>query len=487
MNNMGKHSIEKRGKVSSPSLLDLRMRSAATQATPMTIRRRRIGAAASGLLGMAFLPLAVAHADEWTVTPDPHSVETVTGLYGYGFGGTLTTPPSVSGSIQGYNLIDYHDITAGNSGAFNGLESTSADGLGDFNQGVYVTSDVSGTDAPSIGSVFDTANIGNGALVNVYSDIYSPTGDTITDTVTTPFGSYSVPTTFDAANILVADAGGVTIGSGAVIDPDGSQLVSALTGIPPLFVAFQGSQPFYVDGSEGPAFNAANTITQDVLGTYTEAVLVTSDAPGATVGTAAGDIPAAGSVFNTIDYDGIQNVYSDLISTSGGANVITDTLKTPLGDFAIPITFDAAKAETTDVIHLPDGAELTPVGAFNYDGINGLPPENVSIQGMQAFTYTDMENSGSLNADVTNTLDLFGNTDQTMLVTSSTESAIPVGSVFETVNWADSGFGTVYADIVTAGGTNLISDTLVTPSGDFPIPVFLDAAAGLAADMFNGV
>jgi hypothetical protein len=59
--------------------------------------------------------------------------------------------------------------------------------------------------------------------------------------------------------------------------------------------------------------------------------------------------------------------------------------------------------------------------------------------------------------------------------------------VFETVNWADSGFGTVYSDIVTAGGTNLISDTLMTPLGDFPIPVYLEAAAGLAADMFNGV
>ena len=163
-----------------------------------------------------------------------------------------------------------------------------------------------------------------------------------------------------------------------------------------------------------------------------------------------------------------STIYTDLISTSGGADVITDTLKTPLGDFVIPITFDAAKAETTDVIHLPDGAELTPMGAFDYDGINGLPPEDVSIQGMQAFTYTDIETSGSLNADVTNTLDLYGNTDQTILVTSSTESAIPVGSVFETVNWADSGFGSVYADIVTAGGTNLISRDSGNPVGRLP-------------------
>jgi hypothetical protein len=488
---LGKHSAGKRDNIMAPSRFDLQVRLAVTQATSMASRRRttrKIGAVAGGLLGLALLPLAVAHADDWTVSPDPLSNEIITGIYGYGFGGSLTTPPSVSGSIQGYGVFDYNDVTTGNSGEFNGIESTSHDGLGDVNQAVYVTSDVSGTDAPSTGSVFDTANMGDGAFVNVYSDIYSPSGDTITDTVETPYGNYTIPTTFDAAHIPVADAGGVAIGNGDIIDPAGSQTVSAITGIPPLFVAYQGSEPFYVDGSESPAFNADNTITQDVLGTYTEAVLVTSDAKDATVGTAGGDVPAAGSIFNTIDYGGIQNVYSDLTSTTGGADVITDTLDTPTGDYIIPITFDAAKAETTSAMNLPDGADLTPQGAFDYSGVNGLPPENVSVQGTQTFLYTDGDSSGTLHADVTNTLDLFGNTDETLLVTSSTDPEAPVGSVFETVNWADTGIENVYSDIVSAtGGADTITDTLVTPWGDFTIPIYLDAAADLAADSFSGI
>jgi hypothetical protein len=480
---MGKHSAGKRDSIMAPSRFDLQVRLAASQATSMTRRTSKIGAAAGGLLGLALLPLAVAHADDWTVSPDPLSHETITGIYGYGFGGSLTTPPSVSGSIQGHGVFDYNDVTTGKSVEFNGIESTSHDGLGDVNQAVYVTSDISGTDAPSTGSVFDTSNMGDGAFVNVYSDIYSPSGDTITDTVETPYGNYTIPTTFDAAHILVADAGGVTIGNGDIIDPAGSQTVSAITGIPPLFIAYQGSEPFYVDGSESPAFNADNTITQDILGTYTEAVLVTSDAKGA-----GGDVPAAGSIFNTIDYGGIQNVYSDLTSTTGGADVITDTLDTPSGDYLIPITFDAAKAETTSAINLPNGAELTPEGTFDYSGVNGLPPENVSVQGMQTFVYADGDSSGTLNADVTNTLDLFGNTDETLLVTSSTDPAAPVGSVFETVNWADTGIENVYSDIVSAtGGADTITDTLVTPWGDFTIPIYLDAAAGLAADSFSGI
>jgi hypothetical protein len=480
---MGKHSAGKRDSIMAPSRFDLQVRLAASQATSMTRRTSKIGAAAGGLLGLALLPLAVAHADDWTVSPDPLSHETITGIYGYGFGGSLTTPPSVSGSIQGHGVFDYNDVTTGKSGEFNGIESTSHDGLGDVNQAVYVTSDISGTDAPSTGSVFDTSNMGDGAFVNVYSDIYSPSGDTITDTVETPYGSYTIPTTFDAAHILVADAAGVTIGNGDIIDPAGSQTVSAITGIPPLFIAYQGSEPFYVDGSESPAFNADNTITQDILGTYTEAVLVTSNAKGA-----GGDVPAAGSIFNTIDYGGIQNVYSDLTSTTGGADVITDTLDTPSGDYLIPITFDAAKAETTSAINLPNGAELTPEGTFDYSGVNGLPPENVSVQGMQTFVYTDGDSSGTLNADVTNTLDLFGNTDETLLVTSSTDPAAPVGSVFETVNWADTGIENVYSDIVSAtGGADTITDTLVTPWGDFTIPIYLDAAAGLAADSISGI
>ena len=62
----------------------------------------------------------------------------------------------------------------------------------------------------------------------------------------------------------------------------------------------------------------------------------------------------------------------------------------------------------------------------------------------------------------------------------------PVGSVFETVTFGHSGFENLYTDIVsTTGGADAITDTLVTPLGDFPLPTLLDAIAGPVPDMFS--
>ena len=57
----------------------------------------------------------------------------------------------------------------------------------------------------------------------------------------------------------------------------------------------------------------------------------------------------------------------------------------------------------------------------------------------------------------------------------------PVGSVFETVTFGDSGVENIYADIAsTTAGGDVITDTLVTPLGDLPVSFTLDASAGLA-------
>ena len=123
---MGKHSIAKREKSRALHFRSCGLRSAARQATSMTRRRllAESGAAAGGLLGLAFLPLAVAHADEWTVTPDPNSVETVTGIYGYGFAGFDLLLRLWREASRGIKTFDYTDTTTGISGTFTGLEST---------------------------------------------------------------------------------------------------------------------------------------------------------------------------------------------------------------------------------------------------------------------------------------------------------------------------------------------------------------------------
>ena len=446
---------------------------------------RTLGAAAGGLLGVAFLPAAVALADDWDIVAAPDSTETVTGIYGDGFADFYLVSPAVQGSIQGNQEFAYTDTTTGDTGEFFGLESSSPDGS---YQEVYVLADPSGSDAPSVGSVFDTTTAG--PFTNVYADLVSATGgpDTITDTLETPFGDYNIPITFDAADFRIADADGVTIGYGTVIDPVGSQAINAITGISPIDVALQGTQYFDVDNSTNPAFYAVDTTTADILSTYTEAVLVTKDLEG-TVGTTALDTPAVGSIVNTIGAGDIELVYSELLGTNGGPDLITDWLYTPFGNFEIPTTFEAAQAEDTAAIDLPGGDHLTPLGTLDFTGVNGLPPVDVGVQGTQDFEFANAGGAtGQFTADVTNTLDLFDDSTETVLVTSNTDPAAPIGSVFETVTWGDTGFENVYTAIVSAtGGADTITDTLVTPLGDFPLPNMFDAALGLAADMFGGI
>jgi hypothetical protein len=452
---------------------------------------RALGATA-GLLGFAFLPAAVAVADDYEVTPDSYSTEAITGIYGYGFDGLGTAPPALAGTVQGDQLFDYTDVTTGDTGTFSGYENTSTDTLGDSNSAVYVEFDGSGADAPPVGSVFDTYTFGDGLYENIYSAIPAADGDQISDTMVTPYGDYSIPVAFDASEVTGADDGGVPVGDGDDMDPVAdSQLITAMSGIPPLDVALQGTQIFDISSGDN-AFDSDEATTQDILGTQTEAVLVTKDLTGI-VGTASGDTPAVGSIFNTISLWGVENVYSDLVSSSG-ANVITDTVETSMGDFTIPVTFDAAQVETLSNdadVDVPDSYQIDPTSDFDItgagSGTNGLAPIDAGVQGTQDFDFTDGVQSGSFTADVTNTLDALDNSTETILVTSSANpDALPVGSVIETVTWGDTGFGNIYSDIASAtAGADTISDTLLTPFGDFTVPTTFDAAVGLASDFFG--
>ena len=463
--------------------LDLRIGVAAGQAISATTRRRSartLGAAAGGLLGFVFLPAAAAFADDYTI--DPTGIETITGIYGYGFDGVDTASPATPGSIQGHQGFTFTDTSSGETGTFNGFESNATDSFADTNQEVLVTSS-SGTDAPPVGSVLDTYTLGDSGYANIYSAI--PTGGgnyEITDTVVTPEGDYAIPTTFNAADLTAADAGGVPIGTGDVMDPVGSQTINSITGISPLAMADDGTQVFNVENASGQvigSFNAENTITGDFFGSYTEAALVTKD-----LGTVAND-PGVGSIFNTMNYLGSESVYSDVTSASG--NEITDTIVTPLGNFDIPITFDAAQVETTSAIDLPGGDQLDPTGALDYTGVNGLPPVDAAVQGTQTFAYANADGTaGSFGADVTNTLDEFDDATETVLVTSGSDPDAPIGSVFETVTFGDTGIESFYTDIPSAtGGANVITDILQTPLGDFTVPTSLDAIAGVVTDLLS--
>jgi hypothetical protein len=443
-------------------------------------------AGTGGLLSATFLSAAAAFADDYII--DPTGPVTITGIYGYALAGSAS--PAAPGSIQADQNFDYTNTTTGSGGEFAGFENSWTDTLGDVNQEVYVASDVAGTGAPSVGSVFDTYTFGDGSFASVYVDIYSPSGDTVTDTLDTPFGDFSFPKAFDAVDLAGADAGGVPMSLGYDIDPLGSPVITAVTGVPPVFVVNQGSQNFDVvndEGTETGSFAAFVTPTADTFGIQTEAVLVTNDLVDSDVGTAAGDTPAVGSIFNTTALGGFANDYSDLVGTSGGANVYIDTLVTPFGQFEIPDTFDAAKAETTSVMNLLDGEHFDPIGKLTDTGVNGLPPVDVAVQGTQGFEI-DGSPTDTFTADVTNTLDEFGDSSETILITSSSDLAVPVGSVYEVAGFGNTGFEYVYTDIVSAsGGADVISDTFVTPFGDITIPTTLDLAASTFTDVLGGL
>src|ERR1700742_273 len=481
---MGKHSVVvKREKLWGSASLDLRIGLAAAQATSATTRRRsaRVFAAASGaLLGVAFMPAATAFADDYTI--DPTGIQTITGIYGYGFFGVDTASPAPPGSIQGHQSFTYTDPWSHESGTLHGFESNATDAFGDTNQEVLVTSS-SGTDAPPAGSVLDTYTLGDSGYANIYSAI--PTGDgnyEITDTVVTPTGNYAIPTTFNAAELTAADVGGVPIGNGVDIVPVGSQVIDSITGIAPLAMADDGPQVFNVaDASRHVIgiFNAYDWITGDFFGSYTEAVLVTKD-----LGTVAND-PGVGSIFNTMYYLGSHSGYSHVTSPSG--NVITDTFVTPFGNFEIPTTFDAVQVETTSAIDLPGGGHLLATVGLEFTGVNGLPPVDAAVQGTQMFDYTNADGTtGTFGALVTNTLDEFNDSTETVLVTSGSDPDAPIGSVFDTVIFGDTGTESLYTDIPsTTGGAAVITDILQTPLGDFTIPTSLDAIAGALNDLLS--
>lgn len=463
---------------------------------------RALGAAAGALLGAAFLPAAAAFADAYDIVPDPTSTEVVTSYYGL-----YTALPAFDASALGYRTFDVDDTTLGTVvGKFDAYEATTS---GVFfrgtNEEILVTSDVSGTtgtaagDVPPVGSVLDTFMFGNSGFGDIYSALTSTSGvDTISDTFVTPFGDYTTPLAFDAAAIPIAElATLVTQDYGFV--PVSDNDVTAISGIPPFAVAEPGPQEFATaDGT----FDAETVKTWDFAGNATEAILVTSTS-GAT-GTGAGEVPPVGSVFNiiTLDFPGYQLVYSDLAPTTpGGADTITETLVTPSGDLNIPETFDASAlvAAGGATVPLADDYEIVPASTAVLSGINGVPPLDVVIQGYQQF---DVDNTalgtvaGTFNADVSTAADSYGDIDRTILVTSDLSGAAgtaagdvpPVGSVFDTFTFGDSGFENIYIDLAsTTAGGDVISDTFVTPFGDFTIPATLDLAAGLAGDIFQGI
>jgi hypothetical protein len=273
------------------------------------------------------------------------------------------TVSSISGAapydiaIQGTQEFEVLNSAGAEVGTFDGDVTTTQDTAGTTTEAILVTSDgSSGTvgtaagDIPPVGSVFSVIDYDYGPTPNVYADLAptTPGGtDVISNFDTTVLGDVGVPTSLDAVSYESDDA---TIPlDGYDITPNGPETLTGINGLPPADVAIQGTQEFDIGNG---SFDADVTTTgTSVYAESTETILVTQDLSG-TVGTAAGDVPAVGSVIDVANYgSGYETVYTDLISSTG-ASVISDISVTPFGDFAIPTTFDATSGLIADTLGL---------------------------------------------------------------------------------------------------------------------------------------
>jgi hypothetical protein len=242
------------------------------------------------------------------------------------------------------------------------------------------------SDLPTVGSVYDAFNLGNG-YENVYTDIPGATAgsDTVTDTLVTPFGNVNLDSLFGsidaAAPLSPADAftgleaGDSSIGTDAftigdtTFDPtltaggEGFEPVNQLVGAPPLLDLGGGTptifgytlglapQDFNIYDGTGASATEVGSITanEDVtnlLGLTNTEFTVTDVTPAADA--SGSGLPTVGSVVDAFNLgNGIENVYTAIPGVAGAADTVSDTLVTPWGDLnldSLVAGIDAASA-----------------------------------------------------------------------------------------------------------------------------------------------
>jgi len=410
----------------------------------------------------------------------PSSTEDVTSFYG-----PWTYLPGAPSLVQGQQHFDIVDPRTHTSvgdfdalvGRGNGYNYTSL--LVTANGGTNI-----GTGAgqvPPVGSLIAQFKIG--PLGWVYSSMPTTSGDVLSFALATPFGDIPLRTTFDGSAGIADhtfDDRPVRLTNGYSIAPADplAETITATSGILPLYTSIQGRQLFGVYDSAGAqvgTFEGVFTTTSDILGTYTQAILVTGN-DGVNVGTAAGQTPPVGSVFNAVYAGNDDNyvLYTSLPSSAG--DVVTVEQVSPDGVRTSSRTFlDASEPPSNQPISAARGLTFVPVSAFVPSGINGLPPREVQYQGHQQFDVVDASGAvlGRIDAAVATQRDLFGIRSQAILVTDVTGGAEgtglpPVGSGFSMVTFGDGRFGTVQA--VTPTPTRDVKTfAFVTPLGSIPV------------------
>jgi hypothetical protein len=339
-----------------------------------------------------------------------------------------------------------------------------------------------------------------------------------------------------------------TVGTGGA-DVEGFDLVSPLSAAPPLLTLGGGTilgvlplatQNFEVfDPSTGADLGSVDTheTVTSLFGLTNAEFTVASDTAAA--GGSASDLPTVGSVYDAFNLgNGYENIYTDIPSTTGGSDTVTDELVTPFGNVNLDSLFgniDAAAPlqpgdaftglEVGDISNAPDafsigGFTLDPTLAAGGEGFDpvtplatsppvleigggslgnpDIPGDDFATQGFDVFS-----GSGASATDVgtittgEDVTDLLGFTNTQLIVTGATAadganaSSLPtVGSVYDAFNLGN-GYENVYTAIPGTGGADTVTDTLVTPFGNVNLDSLfgnVDAAAQLQpGDAFTGL
>ena len=237
------------------------------------------------------------------------------------------------------------------------------------------------SDLPTVGSVLDAMNFGNG-YENVYTATPDVTADgvttpgTVTDTLVTPFGNINLDSLFGTINdsnalnpgdaLTGLQAGDSAIGAdafsigGTTFDPtltaggaEGFTPVEQLLGAPPLLDLGGGtptifgltlslaSQDFNVYDGTATTDQIGSITTNDevtnLLGLTNTEFTVTDATPLGD--TPVADLPTDGTVYDVLNLGGLENVYTAIPGVDGGADTITDTLVTPFGNVDLSSLF----------------------------------------------------------------------------------------------------------------------------------------------------
>jgi hypothetical protein len=358
-----------------------------------------------------------------------------------------------------------------------------------------------------------------------------------------------VSTAFLQVAVAAADTAGpdaFTIG-GFEFDPinasgaEGFDPVTTLIGAPPVLEIGGGTplgileiapQNFDVfdptSGADLGSIGTGETVT-DLFGLINSEFTVESDT--AADGGSASDLPAVGSVYDALNLgNGYENIYSAIPGANGAPDTVTDVLVTPNGDINLDSLFGSIDAaaplnpgDAFTGLEAGDssiGPDAFSIGGFTFDpGADGFTPIPLltaspplldigggtlegnffNLQNLDVYTGT-----GSAATEVgtiqtgENVTDLLGFVNTELVVQSDSplgdlpDSDLPaVGSVYDAFNFGG-GIENVYTDIPgTAGGSDTITDTLVTPLGNINLdPLFggVDAAAPLnPGDAFTGL